>query len=101
MSFTSQDNKRLLWGLMAERYYNNNNINMKKETFISGIKKYMNQYNYKVVNKSDDEKAVDVVISKQILLHLNQFFDKKMVKTHRKTIKKYRYKKNTRNTRKR
>ena len=91
----------LPYSVMAERYYNNNNINMKKETFISGIKKYMNQYNYKVVNKSDDEKAVDVVISKQILLHLNQFFDKKMVKTHRKTIKKYRYKKNTRNTRKR
>ena len=66
---------------------------MRKDQFIHAIKKYMNQYNYKVVNKSDEEKAVDVVISKQIILHLNEFFDNKMIDKVRKhkTIKKRRF----------
>lgn len=90
----------LPYAVMAERYYDNHNVDMRKDMFISAVKKYMNQYNYKVVNKGDDEKAVDIVISKQIIMHLNQFFDKKMINKHRKTIRKHRYKKGTRNTRK-
>ena len=90
----------LPYAVMAERYYDNHNVDMRKDIFISAVKKYMNQYNYKVVNKGDDEKAVDIVISKQIIMHLNQFFDKKMINKHRITIRKHRYKKGTRNTRK-
>ena len=87
---------------MAERYYDNTAINMRKDQFIHAIKKYMNQYNYKVVNKSDEEKAVDVVISKQIILHLNEFFDNKMIDKVRKhkTIKKRRFHHTKKQTRK-
>ena len=87
---------------MAERYYDNTTINMRKDQFIHAIKKYMNQYNYKVVNKSDEEKAVDIVISKQIILHLNEFFDNKMIDKVRKhkTIKKRRFHHTKKQTRK-
>ena len=92
----------LPYSVMAERYYDNinNDIDMSKDVFISAVKKYMNQYNYNVLNKDYDEKAVDVVISKQILMHLNEFFNKKMINKNPKTIRKDRIKKNSRNTRK-
>ena len=85
---------------MAERYYDAYDVDMRKDIFISGIKKYMERYNYKVVRKSDDEKAVDIVISKQIIIHLNEFFKGKMLHKKHHTIKKKSYRKGKRRTRK-
>ena len=87
---------------MAERYYDKYLPEMPRATFVDGIRQYMGQYNYKVVDKSDAEKAVDVVIGKQILLHLNEFFNHKML-TRKKhgTIKKRKHRKGKKNTRRR
>jgi len=86
---------------MAERYYDKYSPGMPRSTFIDGIKRYMGQYNYKVVNKSEEEKAVDIVIGKQILLHLNEFFNNKMLTKKHGTIKKRKHRKGKKNTRRR
>jgi len=72
---------------MATRYYDNiitNNNNTNKNEFINRVVEHMSRYNYKHTDKSSDELVVDTVISKQILIHLKEFFKKK----HNHTVKK-------------
>jgi hypothetical protein len=78
---------------MAEKYYNQQNdvikndvikndvikndvIKSKKEEFIQFIVNYMNNYNYYIQIKSKDESELDKIISKKIVIHLEEFFKK-------------------------
>jgi formylmethanofuran dehydrogenase subunit C len=76
---------------MAEIYYkeNKDNIEGKKEDFINFIINYMNQYNYPITKKSEDENNLDKIVSKKIVIHLEEFFkiNKKPHTKKRKSIK--------------
>jgi hypothetical protein len=71
---------------MAEKYYNHqkDNMTVKKEEFITYILNYMNQYNYPIKNKSEDETELDKIISKKIVIHLEEFFKKSKKQNTRK-----------------
>jgi hypothetical protein len=75
---------------MADRYYDLNNYSLKKEiskiSFNSIITNYMNRYNITIKEKSLDEMNAEKVLSKQILIHLEEFFKKK--KLHSTTKRK-------------
>jgi hypothetical protein len=77
---------------MAERYYYavlyKNNID--KLEFIKSIVSFMQQYNYMIVEKTKEEKKMDVIVSKKLLMHLEEFLkDKKITKTRRKQFKRF------------
>lgn len=76
---------------MAEKYYKHykDNINVKKDEFINFIINFMKQYNYPIKNKSQDETELDKIISKKIVIHLEEFFkkDKKQNTRKRKVFK--------------
>lgn len=61
---------QLYYDLFAVKY----TIDDSKEDFTYKIVKSMNRYSYKLYNKSDEEYNADIVISKQILIHLEDFF---------------------------
>jgi len=77
---------------MAERYFNrfllitDTNVNKEeaKHTFINYIVTYMKKYNFTVHPKSDIEQNADKVVSKQLLIHLENFFKKGRTKNTRK-----------------
>jgi hypothetical protein len=74
---------------MAAVYYENHNLylrdqGIKKEFFIQKITDFMNKYNFKVNIKSESEKEVELVLSKQIMIHLYNFFKKKKTHTTKK-----------------
>ena len=83
---------------MAERYYDNSNMEESKEEFVSTIEKYMNRYGHLTINKDELEQDVDIVISKQIMLHLEDFFNRGEIT--RRTRRRNRTKLTKRNTRK-
>ena len=69
---------------MAEKYYDNydkKGLLESKEEFVSTIEKFMNRYNYRCVPKDDIEQDVDVIVSKKILLHLEEFFKRGAITT--------------------
>ena len=80
---------------MAERYYHVNKDkdeemrNNTKEEFVRFITEYMNKYNYNVIEKDKVEIEIDIIISKKIMTHLEDFFKKKYNTNTRKkrTIK--------------
>ncbi len=72
---------------MAERYFDKIGIDMNKEEFIRYIYSYMNEYNFTVIDKGEKEKKVDEIISKKIILHLEEFFNNNTNKTRRKRNK--------------
>lgn len=72
---------------MAERYFDKylkksepNN----RDDFIHSIVTYMKNYNFIVRPKSDIEQKTDKVVSKQLLIHLENFFKKGRAKNTRK-----------------
>ena len=69
---------------MAIKYFEHFSPEMPYHEFITKIESYMQRYNYTVVSKVKEESDVDNVISKQIMIHLGEFF--KSSKRH--TIKK-------------
>lgn len=69
---------------MAERYYDKIGIDMNKEEFVSSINTYMKDYNFTVTTKNEVEIKVDEIISKKIIIHLEEFFDNKKRRTRRK-----------------
>lgn len=70
---------------LIERYYNNFIMNVDKKTFSSIMTSQMEMYNYEVKIKSNKEIALDKVISKQLLLHIQEFFQgKRLLKLKRK-----------------
>lgn len=75
---------------MAERYYDKIGIDMNKEEFVSSINTYMKDYNFTVTTKNEVEIKVDEIISKKIIIHLEEFFDNKKRRTRRKKKRKKR-----------
>jgi len=80
---------------MAERYYESYKNNerdlykdklkiISKKDFIEKITNYMNQYNFVVKEKNKDENEIDKIISKKIVIHLEEFFKKKYNQQTRK-----------------
>lgn len=76
---------------MASLYYEHkqsyfNDREIKKEFFIKKITDFMNNYNFKVNVKNEDEKEIEKIISKQIIIHLNNFFKKKKKHTTKRRL---------------
>jgi hypothetical protein len=72
---------------MAERYYNafiKNTQEDGKRAFVDSIVASMKRYNYFVRSKSELEQNTDKVVSKQLLIHLENFFKKGRTKNTRK-----------------
>jgi hypothetical protein len=67
-----------------------------KLVFEDFMKKEFQLYHYKCIEKSKEEQKIDEIISKEILVHLENFFDvsKKIMKKKPKTRKAYRNKRN-------
>jgi hypothetical protein len=61
---------------MAIIYYDtfNKDIEDTKEDFVNKLVSNMKRYNYTFNKKSDIEYNADIVVSKQILIHLEDFF---------------------------
>jgi len=60
---------------MASRYYDQvlSKKNINKPFFISSIVAFMKQYNYTVLKKSEEERKVDMIVSKKLLANLEDF----------------------------
>jgi len=70
---------------MSERYYAKyTHPDIEPVVFHKKIVEHMKRYNFTVVTKSDDAKKVDRVISKQIVIYLEEFFRKHQKKGTRK-----------------
>lgn len=78
---------------MAERYYDTMGEGQNKEDFLKAIEDRMKHYDFTVVIKDEGEKKVDEVISKKIILHLEEFFN---LNNKRRTRRKRYKKKSTR-----
>ena len=84
---------------MASRYYehviyqnssnSSNSSNISEMDFIKFIVSYMKQYNYMVVKKTKEEEKADIVVSKKLLSHLEEFLksDKKNTATRKKKFR--------------
>jgi hypothetical protein len=61
---------------MADKYYDRFTIDIEldKNEFNKRIISYMNDINYNVRSKKEEEYLVDVIVSKKILEHLEEFF---------------------------
>lgn len=85
---------------MAERYYERSQRKgdlETKEEFMSTIEKFMKRYHYTYQPKEELEQEIDQIISKKILLHLEEFFKRGEIIT--KTRKRS-HSRNTKGTRK-
>ena len=76
----------LPYEIMAERYYDAfmKKTQVDKNDFIHSIVTNMNRYIYVVRHKSELEQNTDKVVSKQLLIHLENFFKKGRSKNTRK-----------------
>ena len=72
---------------MAEKYYDFNDLSEGKEVFVSTIEKFMNRYDYTCTSKEDIEQDVDIIVSKKILVHLEEFFNREQKNKNSKTRK--------------
>ena len=79
---------------MAERYNKLYVDSAKYPHFVEQVVSHMKKYTYTVITKSASEIAVDEVVSKQMVIHLNKFFGK-----HSKTSTRRKY--HSKKTRKR
>jgi hypothetical protein len=71
---------------MANRYYDAvlAKTTIKKTDFVNKIVAFMKQYNYMVLNKSEEERNVDTVVSKKLLANLDEFLKKDKTPNTRK-----------------
>ena len=76
----------LPYEIMAERYYDAymKKTQVDKNDFVLHIVTNMKRYNYIVRQKSEIEHNTDKVVSKQLLIHLENFFKKGRTKNTRK-----------------
>lgn len=78
----------LPFDIMASRYYNAiliKNTIINETSFVKQIVTYMNQYNYMVLPKSDDETKIDSIVSKKLYSNLDDFFKKeRKIQTRKK-----------------
>jgi hypothetical protein len=59
---------------MARRYYDKFGAKSSAANFVTSIVSRMDQYNFIVTPKSAAEGKVDEVVSKKIIVHLEEFF---------------------------
>ena len=72
---------------MADRYHQKKGLSVSNEEFVRTMVSYMERYNYPIVKKSLVESEVDDIVSKKIITHLEDFFNRtKKNTTRRKTI---------------
>jgi hypothetical protein len=70
---------------MASRYYDKvMNTTVSKPAFVNNIVSFMKQYNYTVIKKTEEEKTVDSIVSKQLLSNLEDFLKSARVPNTRK-----------------
>ena len=73
---------------MAERYYAKYPLyNMDRDIFHKKIVEHMKRYNFTVVSKSPESNKIDRIISKQIIIYLEEFFNKQKKGTRRRRIR--------------
>ena len=71
---------------MADRYHQKKGLSVSNEEFVRTMVSYMEKYNYPIVKKSLVESEVDDIVSKKIITHLEDFFNRtKKNTTRRKT----------------
>mgnify|MGYP001281467752 CR=1 FL=1 len=61
---------------MAERYYNKKQLLDEHDKFIEFITNYMSRYNFTVKKKEPEDENIDKIISKKIIMYLDEFFKK-------------------------
>lgn len=74
---------------MASRYYTDvlnkyNQANISESDFVNIIVSHMKQYNYIVKNKSDLEEKTDIIVSKKLFSHLEDFLKRDRLPNTRK-----------------
>lgn len=87
---------------MARRYHDKCDLNIPLVDFERDVVSFMSRYGHTVVDKSPEEQAVDVVVGKQIITHLNRFFadsPSKKRDTKKKRMKRARHDARTRKRR--
>lgn len=72
---------------MATTYFDKKELHEDKEEFVGTLVKCMNKYDHNVYDKRPNEVNVDSVISKKIILHLEEFFNKDKRKNATKRIR--------------
>ena len=78
---------------MAEKYYHANSVSNSKEEFITKIEKNMNRYDYEFISKDSIEQDIDIIVSKKIMHHLEEFFSREQATKRAKTYKRRKDKK--------
>ena len=71
---------------MANRYYDAvlyKTTAIQKTVFVNDMVAFMKQYNYMVVNKSEEEKNVDTIVSKKLLADLDDFLKNRTPNTRK------------------
>jgi len=60
---------------MANRYYDQalQNTHISKSVFINSVVNFMKQYNYTAIKKTEEERNVDIIVSKKLLSNLEEF----------------------------
>lgn len=66
----------LPFATMADRYWTKVRPPMDRNTFINRVTSFMQSYSFTVTEKSSAEEHVDMIVGKQILVHLKDFFSK-------------------------
>lgn len=61
---------------MASRYLKKGKLNVNSDEFINFINTHMSKYKFTVINKRSEDKDIDLIISKQIMIYLEEFFNK-------------------------
>lgn len=73
---------------MASRYYNRilikKNSDITEIKFVNFIVSYMERFNYMVIKKTKEEENTDIVVSKKLLSHLEDFLKRDRITTTRK-----------------
>jgi hypothetical protein len=74
---------------MANRYYDLvlAKTTIQKTVFVNNIVSFMKQYNYMVLNKSEEEKNVDTIVSKKLLANLDDFLKNRTSNTRKNRIR--------------
>ena len=74
---------------MANRYYDLvlAKTTIQKTVFVNNIVSFMKQYNYMVLNKSEEEKNVDTIVSKKLLSNLDDFLKNRTSNTRKNRIR--------------
>jgi hypothetical protein len=77
------------------------NLIKNKTDFNNKMNEYFIEYNFEIVNKNEDDYNIDKILSKKIMIHLQNFFNKSINNTTHKKTRKYNSQNKTKNKTKR